>query len=190
MSQIKSLLAAAIIALGAANSYAAPFVIDSDSYNGHTYKLLSSDTWTESEAFAQSMLGAHLVTIDDMLENMFVISRFGSQQALWLGLRRDGPHSPTFGWADGSAVSFTNWAGGEPNDCGACIGDPDGEQYTHTYTNGTWNDLGNFHGYAGPKFGVVEIAERTSVPEPAMISFMGAGVLLGGLLRRRAKRVG
>ncbi len=82
-----------------------------------------------------------------------------------------------------------HWAGGEPNDCGVCIGDPDGEQYTHTYTNGTWNDLGNFHGYAGPKFGVVEIAERTSVPTPAMISLMGAGVLLGGLLRRRAKHV-
>ena len=142
-----------------------------------------------SEAFAQSALGAHLVTIDDALENAFVIARFGSQQSLWLGLRRDAPHSPTFGWADGSAVGYTNWAGGEPNDCGACIGDPDGEQYAHTYSDGTWNDLGNFSDYAGPKFGVVELVEQ-SVPEPAMMSFLGAGVLLGGMLRRRAKRIG
>jgi hypothetical protein len=168
---VKCTMAGAVLLTTSA--FAAPSVIDTATFNGHTYKLLSADTWTASEAFAVSDLAAHLVTVNDAAENAFLISRFGSSEVLWLGLHREAPHSPTFLWADGSTASYRNWAPDEPNDCGACIGDADGEQYTHTYTNGTWNDLGNLAGNAGPKHGVVEIS---SVPEPGALALLAAGM--------------
>lgn len=166
------------------SAFAAPSVIDTATFNGHTYKLLSADTWTASEAFAVSDLAAHLVTVNDAAENAFLINRFGSSVSLWLGLHRVAPHDPAFMWADGTAVAYTNWAGGEPNDCGGCVNDLlNGEQYAHTYTNGTWNDLNNTDGYSGPKYGVVELP----VPEPQawLMVLAGLGVVGVGAARKK-----
>ena len=87
--------------------------------------------------------------------------------------------SPTsFAWTNGDALTYTNWAGGEPNNFGG------NENYVHTYANnGTWNDLANNSSYAGAKFGVLELA---AVPEPSEIALMLAGLgILGFVLRRR-----
>ena len=185
MSPIVTRAAIATLALAAGSAFAVPGVIDTDTYAGHTYKLLSADTWTASEDYAVSALGAHLVTVNDAAENDWLIARFGSSSSLWIGLRRTAPHASTFAWANGEAVSYTNWSSGEPNDCGACIGDPDGEQFTHTYTSGLWNDLGNFSDYSGAKYGVVEIA---GVPEPGSSTLLLAGAGMLGLLARRRSR--
>src|SRR5580765_6641255 len=58
--------------------------------NAHAYYLLSSNTWTASEAEAVG-LGGHLVTINDAAENQWVLNTFfpltGVPYAsLWIGL--------------------------------------------------------------------------------------------------------
>ena len=144
-------------------------------YNGHQYTLLSStDSWTDSEAFAIT-LGGHLVAVNDAAEMAFLNSTFGSN-SLWIGLERTGPSS--FAWTNGDALTYTNWAGGEPNNAGG------NENYVHTYANnGTWNDLSNNSNYAGAKFGVLE----TAVSEPSEIALMFAGLGIMGYIARRRK---
>jgi len=83
----------------------------------HLYYLLTESTWTAAEAKAVE-LGGHLVTINDEAENHWVFDTFanygGIGRGLWIGLTyraREGE----FEWVDGSPVSFTRWAAGEPN---------------------------------------------------------------------------
>ncbi len=172
---IKAAVAASILACGVA--HAAFTVDDTVMYGGNTYLLLSSGNWTDSEAYAVS-LGGHLVTVNDAAENAFLTRTWGAQQSLWLGLFRTSPGGPTFAWTSGQAVTYTNWASGEPNNC--CSG----EDYTHTFGNGQWNDLSNVDSYLGAKRGVVEIT--TAVPEPETYALMLAGLgVIGGIARRR-----
>jgi lectin-like protein len=78
--------------------------------NGHTYYLLSADTWTASEAEARG-LGGHLVTINDAAENQWVLNSFSPltgvpYASLWIGLN-DAANEGQFVWASGEPVTFT-----------------------------------------------------------------------------------
>lgn len=168
-------LAAALLA--SASAHADISVLSTATFGGHTYQMLSDDTWTNSEAFAVSH-GGHLVAVNSAAENDFISTTFGSSVALWIGLNRTAPGASTFGWSNGDAVTYTNFAGGEPNNAGG------NEDYVHTYVGGQWNDLPNDSGYAGPKHGVVEI---TPVPEPESWAMMLAGLGLLGVFARRRK---
>lgn len=167
----------AMALVGATTSQAAISVLDTATYGGKTYSLLSSDNWTASEAFAVAN-GGHLVAVNDAAENHFLISTWGSTKTLWIGLQRTAPGAATFAWSNGDALTYTNWAGGEPNNVGG------NEDYVHTYSHGQWNDLANVSSYAGPQYGVMEV---TAVPEPETYAMLLAGLGMLGMIARRRK---
>jgi len=177
MSILKPLALSALLLSAASAQATTPDGVVGD-FGGHHYIELQASTWTDAEAAAVSM-GGHLVAVNSQAENDFLINTFGSQHSLWIGFLRNGPGTTDFAWTNGDAVTYTNWNGGEPNNCCG------GEAYTHTYTSGTWNDLANDSGYAGDKFGVVEIA---AVPEPETYGMLAAGLAVLGLLSRRKGR--
>jgi hypothetical protein len=115
--------------------------------NGHTYYLLSQNTWTASEAEALTLDG-HLVTVNDADENAWIFSTFsqfgGISRALWIGLT-DAGHEGQFTWISGDPSTFTLWSGAQPDN-----GVPGpAENYvhllwpTHPQTPGQWNDFQN-----------------------------------------------
>jgi hypothetical protein len=85
--------------------------------NGHKYALLSTQSWTASQAEAIA-LGCNLVTINDAAENTWVYEAFdGDIRNLWIGYT-DQDVEGTWTWADGSSSLFTNWHPIEPDNFG------------------------------------------------------------------------
>jgi len=133
--------------------------------NGHAYYLLSSTTWTKSEAEATS-LGGHLATIRNAAENRWVFSTFGGfSSALWIGL--SDPHKTRqYAWASGEPVTYVNWSGGQPDNR---PDDGGTEFYAHIWPRvhaapGQWNDYGDGDTVLGfPLCGVVEIIPSENV---------------------------
>ena len=86
-------------------------------YNGKEYILTNgSKTWLEAEAEAVSQ-GGHLVTINDLAEETWLRDTFGSTEGFWIGIN-DINQEGQFEWVNGEAVTYTNWAPGEPNNAG------------------------------------------------------------------------
>ncbi|MFK8185231.1 MAG: lectin-like protein [Phormidesmis sp.] len=84
-------------------------------YNGSTYFLTErAVTWEEAQADAL-LLGGNLVTINDAAEDKWLTETFGANGAYWMGLS-DSAEEGVFRWASGEAVTYTNWAAGEPDD--------------------------------------------------------------------------
>ena len=84
-------------------------------YNGNEYTLTTSaKTWEQAqkEAIAQ---GGNLVTINNADEYAWLQETFGTSRYLWMGLN-DVQQEGNFEWASGEAVTYTNWAPGDPND--------------------------------------------------------------------------
>jgi hypothetical protein len=140
------------------------------SYNGHTYYLLTSDTWAASEALAVT-LGGHLVTINDVDENEFIENTFMLQLngggAVWLGLTDAVTHSVegTFVWTSGEPVTYTNWSSGNPNNGGGT------EHFALMFQDingsGVWND-GNDSD--NPFNGVVEVETAIVGPGDTLVT--------------------
>uniref|UniRef100_A0A672FKW1 C-type lectin domain-containing protein n=1 Tax=Salarias fasciatus TaxID=181472 RepID=A0A672FKW1_SALFA len=113
------------------------------SFSGSCYWMVSNrnmmTTWPE--AFTKcSDLGAHLLIINSQEEEEF-LSTYSKGTSKWIGLQ----HYPTEGGGfdshvDGTPLSHTNWADGEPNnhegreECVEMVSSPSG-----TYS--WWNDL-------------------------------------------------
>lgn len=167
--------------------------------NGHTYQLTpAASSWSAAEGYAQS-IGGHLVSIESAAEQAFIESNFlsiptAAPRPLWIGLiRTGGIGSGGFDfWTDGSAVGFSNWYPGEPNNFtgnGQTNGEWVGTINWHTAQIngpiGTWNDTpdaGTF-GFGGssdgPYFGIVE-----TVPTPASAFALSVGLTVIGRRRR------
>lgn len=162
-----------------------PVVIDGpvvNPSNGHTYYLLSSDTWTASQAFALT-LGGNLVTINDAAENQWVFNMWGDH-FLWIGLN-DIQNEGTFVWVSGEALTFTNWSFGEPNDANGI--EDYVNMYPNTFSTGEWNDCDNGVICVGFN-GVVEVVPT---PEPTTILLFGTGLvgIATRLLRKRGRPI-
>lgn len=147
-----------------------------DGGNGHYYGVTAiKGTWDATEAEAVAA-GGHLVSIENAAENEFVRllcpeNPSAPGNACWIGLSR--PDGGAWRWSDGSAVSFTAWGSGEPNNARG------NEFWTWIYgphagkSGGDWNDHPQWD-YA--MYGIFEV-----VPAPTgMLLVAGAG-----LIRRR-----
>lgn len=122
--------------------------------NQHTYYLLNSASWTDSEATAVS-LGGHLATVRNAAEQGWITSQFGSESSLWIGLS-DHLEEGVFRWASGEVSTYTNYLSGEPN------GSDPTEDHIMVWDmrfgdpfSGKWNDISNSNGYN--PLGVVEV---------------------------------
>ncbi|MCC6725841.1 MAG: hypothetical protein IT258_15130 [Saprospiraceae bacterium] len=85
-------------------------------YNGNKYYCsnTNSNTWTQAQAAAVAVgMGGHLLIVNSSGENEFVRSKIMSS-TVWLGLT-DAATEGAFKWTDGTSVSYSNWATGEPN---------------------------------------------------------------------------
>jgi len=107
-------------------------------YNGSQYTLTSYGTWQEAQAQAQS-LGGNLVTINNQAEQDWLVSTFGGNEQLWIGLT-DEVTEGQFKWTSGETSTYTNWYGGQPDN-----GGPNGEDYVvlNYGSAGKWNDYPN-----------------------------------------------
>lgn len=128
-------------------------------YNGNTYKFTSSSqTWEEAEAEA-IQAGGHLVTINDRAEETWLRENFSKTEGLWIGIN-DAQQEGRFEWASGEAVTYTNWAPGEPNNAGNF------QDYGWlNYLGGQWDD--NFN--SSTLRGIIEIPGTTGGNEPTII---------------------
>lgn len=137
--------------------------------NGHWYGLTETPmSWTEAEAVAVAE-GGHLASIGSAAEESFLTSTFGVG-LYWIGFT-DAASEGTWAWSDGTAVTYENWAPGEPNDW-PNAGIPHEEDYALISWSGVqWNDLDDRSGYT---YGIVEV-----VPEPQTYAVVAAGLMLG-----------
>lgn len=87
---------------------------DVKEFNGSYYWLADAQTWEVAQAEALST-SSNLVTINSAAEDDWLKQTFGTDESFWMGLN-DADQEGTFKWASGEAVTYTNWAPGEPND--------------------------------------------------------------------------
>ena len=174
---------------------------------GYDIEVVSPDTWTGAEAFAQGLpTPGNLMSINSYLENLWVVNVVLTNNSgvnlgaapLWIGF--DDPshdtngnsHASNFTWVDGSPINFTDWNAGEPDDAG---GD---EFYTAIDWQfaqdfgidpgllATWNDTPDAGtsgggGYSdGPYYGLIEVpaASLTPLPNSALVGMTLVGLLL------------
>jgi hypothetical protein len=175
-------------------------IIHTDTYSGHTYHLLDTDGtkwWLDAEAEAIS-LGGHLVTINDALENQWILETFGPQAisyasahslpdsfaiSLWTGLA-DYVTEGSFAWASGEPVGYTNWFLGEP--AGFYADEDFAGMSVNSYGNpGQWHDIVGDNRLVDLTFGVVEV---NALPEPSSLLLAATGLPFLWFVRGRWSR--
>jgi formylglycine-generating enzyme required for sulfatase activity len=109
------------------------------SASGSSYEIvLGTFTWHQAKLDAEKR-GGHLVTISSEQEwndVKAVLDARGTANSYWGGAS-DEAQNGTWKWIDGSSMTFTKWAAGEPNEYYG----PASENHLHIYSNGLWNDL-------------------------------------------------
>jgi len=174
-------------------------VLDTLFYNGHTYYLISENTWQGAAAEALS-LGGYLTTINNQGEQDFLWNSWknslGGGEGLWIGLQREGHGSGIFVWMNGEPVNFTFWAtndiGPEPNNGFGHYDENYVNMDSRFYPAGAWNDVPNQGAdWLGDR-GIVETdgsnpgSGDISTPEVSTLVLLGSG--LTGLVLRRRRR--
>jgi len=111
-------------------------------YNNHIYYRFDTGmNWTEAKAYCE-LLGGHLVTISDEVENAFVSNLIykdnGNKSNYWIGLY-DSNGKKDYKWVDGIDNTYRLWEKEQPN----C---DQGIQFYAAMVRGMgdWNDLANY----------------------------------------------
>jgi hypothetical protein len=180
--KLSSYVMAGLITFGLSHTVEAA-VIQTASYDNHTYYLLErTDTWKEAEAEANS-LGGHLVTINDSEENDWIIDTFQQAAlndlettsgipALWTGYIRNRGSSEWY-WVSGESSTYTNWASGEPGGSwnevtsGILLTD-----HGSGWEAGQWHDILDPRAPQDYDYGLAE-----TVPIPSTILLMCIGLI-------------
>uniref|UniRef100_A0A8B9LWC7 C-type lectin domain-containing protein n=1 Tax=Astyanax mexicanus TaxID=7994 RepID=A0A8B9LWC7_ASTMX len=109
-----------------------PCPSDYVSWYKNCYKLVSEHkNWADAEA-ACVKEGGHLASVDMSYDQAFISGAIQQERTdAWIGLKLG------WGWTDLTALAFTNWAPGEPNEAYHDLGM---EDCVEMYPDGTWND--------------------------------------------------
>lgn len=100
--------------------------------NGDYYRLAPAATWSQSSAAARAQ-GYELTSVQDAAEAQWISDTFGEVSGgFWIGLA---DFSGSFEWSDGSPVTFTQWATGEPGTTfvAAYVGGPNATEPGYWY---------------------------------------------------------
>lgn len=108
-------------------------------YNGHYYKLYTSQKSWKSAKAACEALGGHLATITSSSEETIIedILDANDVDRAWLGAT-DEKKEGTWSWITGEKWSYTNWAWGEP--ANKCTEHNGVENYLEIFRYDEWND--------------------------------------------------
>jgi len=111
-------------------------------YNGHNYLFCSpTANWSVAGTTCKGW-GYHLAKIEDAAENKWVVDTANSidRTGWWIGLN-DIAKEGTFVWADGSALGYSVWVQGQPNNGGFGGNDQDCVEIISNLVSGYgWND--------------------------------------------------
>jgi len=108
--------------------------LEIDPATGNRYFLTPPGTWEECQAFAEYW-GGNLTTIDSAQQEQWLQQQYGNNESFWLGFN-DIAQEGSWEWVSGDAVTYTNWAPGEPNDY---LGEDAAAMNSNP--GGQWNDL-------------------------------------------------
>ncbi len=129
-------------------------------------------TGPQAQSYAQTF-GANLISVQSSSENADLVQALSNQgyssNVIWIGYSDDVSEG-SYVWYDGSPLSYSNWAPGEPNDAGGA------EDCTQIYPDGMWNDL-NCAGYNSLSVIEVNLCPQVTVTNPPM-SCPGTNVIL------------
>jgi Lectin C-type domain len=106
-----------------------------NSSNQHTYRLTRTSSWVDARLAAQAS-GGYLATINDAVENQFLVDTFGSSEYFWIGLS-DAAQEGTWNWENGEPLTYTNWGLWQPDN----YANEDYAVINWSYP-GQWNDVG------------------------------------------------
>lgn len=130
---------------------------------GHMYELVFGNWWiAENNAIA---LGGHLVTINNQAEQDWLVNKFGSTLAYWIGLN-DFVSDNHYVWSSGEPVTFTNWARYYDNNS---------DWYDSIVMNSEGAGKWNYACLPCASSGIAEW-QTNSVPEPSTFVLMGMGL--------------
>ncbi|XP_076807104.1 uncharacterized protein LOC143450437 isoform X3 [Clavelina lepadiformis] len=96
-------------------------------------------SWHEADSKCRSMR-SNLAVVNDEIENTFLYTQFELNKYYYIGLH-DLNEENAWQWVDGSSLTYTAWAAGQPDNYGDAIGGQEDCVEMVWDQGGLWNDL-------------------------------------------------